>query len=75
MHSRPTTSTLRRSSRVAVVSLCAGILALSVDARGQDRRPVTVDDIMAMKTAGSPAISPDGAWVVYTVRQWENAPC
>jgi dipeptidyl aminopeptidase/acylaminoacyl peptidase len=38
--------------------------------------PPTVDQILSLKRAGSPAISPDGRWVAYTVREtnWdENA--
>ena len=31
-------------------------------------RPLRVDDIFALKTVGDPQISPDGAWVAYTVR-------
>ena len=36
----------------------------------------TVDQILSLKRAGSPEISPDGRWVAYTVREtnWdENA--
>ena len=54
---------------VIACSLSAGPGALT---HAQDRRPVSFDDIMSMKTPGSPAISPDGARVVYTVRQWET---
>jgi dipeptidyl aminopeptidase/acylaminoacyl peptidase len=34
-------------------------------------RPVTIDDILGMKAVASPVVSPDGAAVLYTVRQWE----
>ena len=34
-------------------------------------RPVTFDDIMKMRRVESPAISPDGAFILYVVRQWE----
>jgi dipeptidyl aminopeptidase/acylaminoacyl peptidase len=40
------------------------------------RVPPTVDQILSLKQAGSPEISPDGRWVAYTVREtnWdENA--
>src|SRR5262245_24748370 len=36
------------------------------------KRPVTVDDMLGMKTAASPMVSPDGTQVIYTVRQWES---
>ena len=34
----------------------------------------TVDQILSLKRAGSPAISPDGRWVAYTIREanWED---
>ena len=34
----------------------------------------TVDQILSLKRAGSPAISPDGRWVAYTVREtnWDD---
>jgi dipeptidyl aminopeptidase/acylaminoacyl peptidase len=35
------------------------------------RRAVTIDDVLAMKGAASPQVSPDGSQILYTVRQWE----
>src|SRR3954452_10988289 len=34
----------------------------------------TVDQILSLKRAGSPEISPDGRWVAYTVREvnWDD---
>jgi dipeptidyl aminopeptidase/acylaminoacyl peptidase len=53
------------------------ILALVVTsvlgARSAEKRPVTFDDIMKMRAIGSAEISPDGNYVLYTVRQWEPA--
>jgi len=37
-------------------------------------RPVTIDDIMQMRRVSDAAISPDGKWVLYVVRQWETSP-
>src|SRR5512134_3923831 len=34
-------------------------------------RPVSVDDILDLKTVSSPVVSPDGSRVLYTVRGWE----
>ena len=31
-------------------------------------RPLRVDDYFALKNVGGPRVSPDGAWVAYTVR-------
>jgi len=35
------------------------------------RRPVAVDDVLAMKQVGRAVISPDGSLVLYTVSEWE----
>lgn len=45
------------------------VLLLDKDMQGQktDKRPVTLDDLFALRTVGDPQISPDGAWVAYTV--------
>lgn len=32
-----------------------------------ERRPLTADDLLEIRTVDEPAISPDGAWVAYTV--------
>jgi dipeptidyl aminopeptidase/acylaminoacyl peptidase len=44
---------------------------LTVTTAAAQTRPVTIDDILALKAVGSPAVSPDGTQVLYTVRQWE----
>ena len=36
-----------------------------------DQRPLTVDDFFALKSVGSPVLSPDGAQVAYTVRSMD----
>ncbi len=43
------------------------LLLFSVSASGQTKRLLEVDDIFNVKSVGSPRISPDGAWVAYTV--------
>ena len=35
--------------------------------RGGDKRPMTFEDMMAMKRLGSTAVSPDGKWLAYEV--------
>jgi dipeptidyl aminopeptidase/acylaminoacyl peptidase len=50
----------------------AGVLTMLVAANAAaQKQPVSVDDILALKAVGSPAVSPDGTQVLYTVRQWE----
>jgi hypothetical protein len=43
------------------------LLFLSAPAFAQEKRPVTQDDVMALKSVGGAAISPDGKTVIYTV--------
>lgn len=43
---------------------------LSVAALAADKRPITPQDLWAMKRLGSPALSPDGKSVVFTVQEW-----
>jgi dipeptidyl aminopeptidase/acylaminoacyl peptidase len=47
------------------------ITALS--ALGQDKRPVTLDDLAAIREVSEPRISPDGEWVAYTVAAVDRA--
>src|SRR5258708_35756261 len=65
------------------IVILAGVVAVSVAVLGAQDAPAalprvtpTVDQILSLKRAGSPEISPDGRWVAYTVREtsWdENA--
>lgn len=55
----------RRSAAVLVLAVACALPASA------QQRPVTIDDILAMKAVGSPAVSPDGTQVLYTVRAWE----
>jgi dipeptidyl aminopeptidase/acylaminoacyl peptidase len=52
----------------AFVCLLAG-LADSASAA----RPVTLDDLLQMRRVADATISPDGRFVLYTVRQWETS--
>jgi dipeptidyl aminopeptidase/acylaminoacyl peptidase len=42
-------------------------LAFRGGALGADRRPVNFDDLARLRTVADPQLSPDGAWVAYTV--------
>ena len=45
------------------------LILLSALAVAQDgKRPITINDIMALKSIGSPEVSPDGKWVAYTLQ-------
>ncbi|MBA3849810.1 MAG: hypothetical protein C0502_07415 [Opitutus sp.] len=45
-------------------------LALSLAAFAADKRPITPQDLWAIKRLGSPELSPDGKTVVFTVQEW-----
>ncbi len=66
--------------RLALVLGLSFLGAVSLDAQAPAGRiqlpfvPPTVDQILSLKRAGSPEISPDGRWVAYTVREtnWDD---
>ncbi|MBK8809972.1 MAG: S9 family peptidase [Acidobacteria bacterium] len=35
------------------------------------KRPITIDDLVKMKTVASPRVSPDGKWIAYTVSEMD----
>lgn len=45
-------------------------LAGGLAAMAADLRPITPQDLWAMKRLGSPALAPDGGRVVFTVQEW-----
>ncbi len=53
---------------IYAIAICF-CLFCSLSTTAQTRRPMTFDDIMALKTVGGPAISPDGKHVVYPLSQ------
>ncbi|MDP1581157.1 MAG: S9 family peptidase [Candidatus Didemnitutus sp.] len=55
------------SPRFVTVLLALALATLSF---GADRRPLTPQDLWAIKRVGSPALSPDGRTVVFTVQEW-----
>jgi len=59
-----------RAGKCAVLG--AAVASMAVTAGAQSRRPMTIDDMMALKNVGGPAISPNGSLVVYTVSAWEH---
>ena len=34
-----------------------------------NKRPITAQDLWAVKRVGAPALSPDGKWVAYSVQE------
>lgn len=56
---------LLRNSLVPLTFVCASTLALAADAPA--KRAITLDDLARLQRVGSPALSPDGEWVIYSV--------
>ena len=52
----------------AAALLVAAAFAPAAAAPGAARHGLTVDDMLAMQRVGEPAVSPDGKWVAYSVR-------
>src|ERR1700738_4138293 len=53
-------------TRLLVVA--AGLLAANLPAQGRVQRPMTFEDFAAVKNVGDPQVSPNGAWVLYSLR-------
>lgn len=56
---------MRRSICVLTATIITAFVVQPVDA--QTGRALTLEDYYALKSVGSPRISPDGGWVAYTV--------
>src|ERR1700716_3205288 len=54
--------------KIRVLLAAAGLLAANLPAQGRVQRPMTFDDFAAVKNVGDPQISPNGAWVLYSLR-------
>ena len=50
----------------------ACLLAAAPPALAQQRRPLQVDDIFRFRNVSDPRISPDGAWIAYTVSRLDQ---
>ena len=48
--------------------LVAGLFAVDASAQGRVQRPMTFQDFAAVRNVGDPQVSPDGQWVLYSVR-------
>ena len=56
--------------KIALAILLLGFLATPLFADG---RPMTIDDLLAIKSVSDPQISPDGELVVYVVSELDRA--
>lgn len=53
--------------------LSASLLFAPYLLQAQARRPITIQDFEALKAIGDPQVSPDGKWVLYSVRSTDLA--
>ena len=58
---------MTRRMTIAVIAGLALSLSTLIPVAAQQRRALQPDDIFELKTVADPRISPDGAWVAYTV--------
>ena len=60
---------MRCSTRLptALLTAAAALTISILPAQAQSGRALTLEDYYALKSVGSPSISPDGRWVTYTV--------
>ena len=47
--------------------------AVQFEAISQDKKPVSIDDLVHVKRVNNPRISPDGKWIAYTVTEVDTA--
>ncbi|MEA2764627.1 MAG: hypothetical protein QOK07_1031, partial [Gemmatimonadaceae bacterium] len=59
--------------KTGLLLAAAGLLAVDLSAQGRVQRPMTFDDFAAVKNVGDPQVSPDGRWVLYSVRTTDVA--
>src|SRR3954469_25663762 len=48
--------------------MAAAVVAIQLPAQGRVQRPMTFEDFAAVRNVGDPQVSPDGQWVLYSVR-------
>jgi dipeptidyl aminopeptidase/acylaminoacyl peptidase len=65
---------LARLTAAALPGLTVALLALAFDAAGSGAQAPSFRDVVSLRSVGSPAMSPDGRAVAYTVRttEWEE---
>jgi len=56
-----------------LLAIAAVISIAPLRARAQTRHPITIQDFESLKAFGDPQLSPDGKWVLYSVRSTDLA--
>jgi dipeptidyl aminopeptidase/acylaminoacyl peptidase len=54
--------------RTGLLVAAGVLLAADLSAQGRVQRPMTFDDFAAVRNVGDPQVSPDGRWVLYSLR-------
>lgn len=64
-----------RTSRLTAVSFLSILTCWSAGAQSTAKRPMTFMDVLGMRSVGSPSVSPDATWVLYTFTtpDWKTA--
>ena len=64
-----------RTSRFTALSFLIILICCFADAQPTAKRPMTFMDILAIRSAGSTSVSPDGKWLLYTLTtpDWKAA--
>jgi dipeptidyl aminopeptidase/acylaminoacyl peptidase len=57
-----------RKRLLLIAAVSVAVHAISASAQGRVQRPMTFADFAAVKNVGDPQVSPDGRWVLYSVR-------
>ena len=65
----------RAALGMATLASVAWLSPVPASAQAGEKRPMTFLDMQEMRNAGSPALSPDGAWLLYTIStpDWKEA--
>src|SRR3954462_2442550 len=48
--------------------MAAAVVPVQLHAQGRVQRPMTFEDFAAVRNVGDPQVSPDGKWVLYSLR-------
>src|SRR4051812_39271680 len=59
--------------KAAALLVAASIVATELSAQGRSQRPMTFQDFAAVRNVGDPQLSPNGQWVLYSVRTTDVA--
>src|SRR5262245_5619710 len=70
----PARSFMRRFLMIGAFVAALGVCAQPAPYAQSATAAPTIDELISLKRAGAPAISPDGRWVAYTVREanWDD---